>query len=102
MEMKQAPLDDSELAKRVIDASPAGMVITDMSGTILSSNSQANDWFGYAAGELVGEPIEKLVPAEARPKHVRYRTEYSECLFTDRWATKSICSDADKMAPSFP
>lgn len=53
------------------------MVIVDTSGKIAFANSQAEQIFGYEPRELLGQPVETLIPEQIRPAHVLHRTEYS-------------------------
>ena len=60
----------------VLDAAPDGMLIVDARGTILLANRQAHAMFGYATGELVGQPVETLLPEALRAGHVAHRDAY--------------------------
>ncbi len=53
------------------------MIIIDSSGQILFANRQVSALFGYAAAELVGGPIEKLLPERFRARHVGHRSDYT-------------------------
>ncbi len=57
----------------LIDSAPDAMVIVDTSGTIVLANGQAETVFGYSQSELVGQPIELLLPERYREKHVAQR-----------------------------
>jgi len=52
------------------------MIIANAAGSILGVNSQAESLFGYSRTELLGSPVEMLLPAHFRPEHVARRTEY--------------------------
>lgn len=60
----------------LLDALPDPVVVTDESGTILFVNPQVEALVGYERGELVGRPVEILVPENVREGHVRLRSEY--------------------------
>ncbi|MDH3302655.1 MAG: PAS domain S-box protein [Acidimicrobiia bacterium] len=60
----------------VIESSPDGIVITDADGTILLMNRCAEAMFGYPRSELIGRPIEILVPNHLRGPHAAHRTRY--------------------------
>ncbi len=55
------------------EASADGLVLVDVSGTILATNSAFLEMFGYEGPELVGQPVETVVPEESRRRHVRLR-----------------------------
>ena len=57
----------------IFDSSPDGMLVADMQGRITMVNPQLEHMFGYASGELNGQPIEVLVPDGVRPKHPALR-----------------------------
>ena len=61
-----------ERFRQLIEAAPNGMVIVDEKGTILLVNTQIERSFGYGREELLGEPIEKLVPERFRKHHPGY------------------------------
>jgi two-component system, sensor histidine kinase PdtaS len=52
----------SEAFRRVIEATPTGMIMVSDKGTIALVNAQVEKLFGYARHELIGQPIEMLVP----------------------------------------
>ncbi|MGE0517679.1 MAG: PAS domain S-box protein [Candidatus Binatia bacterium] len=60
----------------LLESAPDAMVIVDAEGAIVLVNSQAEQLFGYARAELLGEPIEILVPSQFRRQHVAHRTAY--------------------------
>jgi PAS domain S-box-containing protein len=53
-------------------------VIADPSGRIMMLNAQAEELFGYAQSELVGRPVEVLVPAPQRSVHALHRGAYTD------------------------
>lgn len=62
----------------VIESSPAAMIVTNRNGEIVLLNQQAERLFGYDSGELVGQPIEVLVPTNIRDDHEALRDDYFE------------------------
>jgi PAS domain S-box-containing protein len=61
----------------LLEAAPDGIVISDHRGVIRVVNPAAERLFGYDAGELVGNPIEILVPDALRARHMGRRTAYT-------------------------
>jgi PAS domain S-box-containing protein len=57
----------------VLDASPDPIVAVDSAGQITYLNRQAEIAFGYARDELLGEPIERLLPEGLADRHVAHR-----------------------------
>jgi PAS domain S-box-containing protein len=60
----------------LLEAAPDAMVCVDQAGRIALVNAQAERLFGYGRLELVGQPVEVLVPDAARKVHPRHRAEY--------------------------
>jgi PAS domain S-box-containing protein len=59
-----------------LDAAPDTIVVVDTAGKIVIANGLAETMFGYSRKELIGQPIELLVPQRFRPGHAGYRTDY--------------------------
>jgi PAS domain S-box-containing protein len=55
--------------RQVVDLAPDGVVVCDERGKILLVNVQAERMFGYEREELIGRPIETLVPQRFRERH---------------------------------
>lgn len=65
-----------ERMRLVVEASSSGMVMADDSGTILLVNARMETTFGYSRDEMLGQPIELLLPGEIHEQHIRDRTEF--------------------------
>lgn len=70
---EKALRDSEERFRTVVEASPAGMVMTDGDGRILMINAHCERLFGYERDELVGRTIEVLVPSSVRGHHPELR-----------------------------
>jgi PAS domain S-box-containing protein len=71
--------DQSELSFRdLVDAAPDGIVVCDRSANILLVNKQAEAMFGYTRAELLGKPIEELIPERFRARHPKHVAGYVE------------------------
>ena len=53
-----------------------GIVVANSKAIIQSVNPFAVELFGYAVEEIIGKPIELLVPQRYHPQHVRHRDGY--------------------------
>ncbi len=62
--------------ERLFEFSPDAILVTDADGVMRSANPRAEELFGYSALELVGQPIEILVPTRFRGGHPRHRENY--------------------------
>jgi len=67
-----------ELYRQLIESAPDAMVVVDERGAITILNGQAEQLFGYARDELVGSPIEILVPERFRNAHAPQRTKFTQ------------------------
>ncbi len=60
----------------LMEAAPDAMIAVREDGSIAVANSQAEELFGYAADELEGLAIERLVPERHRDRHTAHRTTF--------------------------
>ncbi|MBK7865122.1 MAG: PAS domain S-box protein [Archangiaceae bacterium] len=63
--------------EELLEAAPDAMVIVDAKGRIQLANGQAERLFGYRRDELLGQPVELLVPDRFRAAHPAHRSSYS-------------------------
>jgi len=59
-----------------VEASPSGIVMVDATGAIVLVNAETERMFGYGREELIGQPIESLLPVGLRAAHLRDRKEF--------------------------
>jgi PAS domain S-box-containing protein len=71
-ERKQA----EEQFRLVVEAAPSAMIMVNTEGCITLVNTQAEAVFGYSRHELIGRPVEMLVPEQFRSQHVGDRHGY--------------------------
>lgn len=62
--------------ERLYDSLPDGVLLVNAKGEILRVNAQAEKLFGYSRAELLGQPVELLVPDRFRVAHVNQRTSF--------------------------
>ncbi len=60
----------------LLESAPDATVIVDTSGTIVMVNAQTELVFGYASADLLGLPVETLLPEHARGRHTGHRAGY--------------------------
>ena len=60
----------------LFDAAPDAVFVVAESGEIAFANDQASAMFGCDLADLVGRPVDALVPDEARGRHRAHRTRY--------------------------
>jgi PAS domain S-box-containing protein len=71
-----APLGSSEESRfrLAIEASPTGILMVDQQGRIVLVNARIEKLFGYPRSELIGQPVEQLLPLRSRGKTCAFRS----------------------------
>jgi len=72
------PLPGEELLRRMLETAPDAMLVAESTGRIVVANGRAETLFGWPPDELVGQPVEMLVPAPLREVHREHRRAYEE------------------------
>ena len=60
----------------VVETSPTALVLAGADGRIEMANRRAERMFGYSREELTARPLETLLAARSRRKHVRWRRDF--------------------------
>jgi PAS domain S-box-containing protein len=60
----------------LLEAAPDAIVCADAEGRIVLVNGQTERLFGYERSELIGWPVEALVPSSLRAVHPAHRATY--------------------------
>ena len=60
----------------ITNAIPLGIVMIDQAGIITMANSEATRQFGYTTAEMLGQPIELLIPEQFHTSHQAFRKAY--------------------------
>jgi len=61
----------------LFEAAPNGVMTVDAAGCIVLVNAQMETMFGYAREDLIGQPVEVLVPQRFRRNHVVLRKGFA-------------------------
>jgi len=70
--------EEEKKLNALFEASTEGIMISDRTGAIIMMNRMAEQLFGYKREELIGENIDKLVPARMHDRHSKLRDRYYE------------------------
>ncbi len=69
-------LKNEHFLHSIIEAAPSGMLMIDHQGVIILANRLLTQQFGYSQEELLGQPIEVLVPVRFRDQQPAHRTAF--------------------------
>ena len=64
--------------RALLEAAPDAMVLADLQGQIVLVNSQAEQLFQFERSQLLGQPVEVLLPTRFHAHHRHHRTGYSQ------------------------
>ena len=82
LDSRSRPDDDAHAmttpltAESLLALVPDAMLVVDADGAIVALNRLAEILFGYAPGELVGAPVENLMPEAVRGRHAAHRAGF--------------------------
>src|SRR5262249_24053864 len=62
--------------RQMVEAAPNGMIMVGEDGKIVLANAQMEKLFGYAMEEMLGQPLELLVPERFRTQHPLHRHDF--------------------------
>ncbi|MGH2941310.1 MAG: PAS domain S-box protein [Solirubrobacteraceae bacterium] len=68
-----AELERALISTHLIESAPDAMVIVDRDGEIQLANAATEQLFGYEREQLVGRPVEMLIPERYRGHHPEHR-----------------------------
>ncbi|HEU5041266.1 MAG TPA: PAS domain S-box protein [Gemmatimonadales bacterium] len=72
--MNPPPAGTTERRLRAaVESSPSGLLMTDSEGRIILVNREIERLFGYAREELLGKPVDLLIPERVRGAHPQFR-----------------------------
>ncbi len=72
------PVDDLGVYRLLFSAAADGLLLVDAAGGIVLANPAAAQLLGYVADDLIGTPVDALVPDSIRPRHAAYRQAYAQ------------------------
>jgi PAS domain S-box-containing protein len=68
----------TKIYSMLFTAAAEGLVVVDSTGRIRLQNPRLQELFGYGADELVGQPVEVLIPMPIRDRHKHQRQQYHD------------------------
>jgi diguanylate cyclase (GGDEF)-like protein/PAS domain S-box-containing protein len=67
-----------EYARELLDAGPDALIVANSDGTIVYVNDQTETLFGFTSEELIGKPVEMLLPQRFRAAHPGLRFSFAQ------------------------
>ena len=96
-------LEESEERFRlIVDAVQNAIVVADAQGKITLVNPQTEQTFGYGKDELLGQPVELLVPRKFQSQHIKDRTSYSSAPDNRMMHSRGVLFGLHKDGHEFP
>jgi PAS domain S-box-containing protein len=80
--MRERLAADARL-QRLIELAPNAIVVVDGAGRIETFNREAERCFGYARADIIGQPLEMLMPARLRDLHAGHRQHFVDARLSD-------------------
>lgn len=74
----QVATSTTRLLAELVDSNPDAMVVVDELGLIVLANKRVEALFGHAPDDLLGQPVELLIPERQRPAHRSARAGYAK------------------------
>ena len=88
--------------RELMESAPDAIVITDAKGIISIVNKQVETKFGYERQELIGQPIEVLLPRDLRVQHEAMRNTYMSSPSTREMGQGADLNALKKNGEEFP
>ena len=91
-DFKRAEAARNRLAA-IVDSSTDAIVSKTLDGIVTSWNAGAEQLFGYAADEMIGQPITRIIPAERQNEEVEFLRRLREGEVIDHYETVRVAKD---------
>jgi PAS domain S-box-containing protein len=88
--------------RELLEAAPDAIMQVDADGRIILLNRVTEDMFGYSRDELMGQPVEVLIPQELHARHVQHRAHYRQNPLTRTMGSGLALEGIRKNGSRFP
>jgi PAS domain S-box-containing protein len=85
-----------------LEAAPDAIMQVDAEGRIILLNRVTEDMFGYTRDELLGQPVEVLIPQELHARHAVHRAHYRQNPMTRAMGSGLVLEGIRKDGSRFP
>ncbi|MSP13133.1 MAG: response regulator [Chloroflexi bacterium] len=96
------PMSEEKKFQGLLESAPDAIVIARSDGRIAIANHQAEELFGYKREELIGQPVEMLVPERFRGVHTGHRSRYHGMPQTRPMGASLVLAGRRKDGTEFP
>ena len=88
--------------RELLEAAPDAIMQVDAEGRIILLNRVTEDMFGYTRDELLGQPVEVLIPQELHARHAEHRAHYRQHPMTRTMGSGLALEGIRKDGSRFP
>jgi PAS domain S-box-containing protein len=88
--------------RELLEAAPDAIMQVDAEGRIILLNRVTEDMFGYTRDELLGHPVEVLIPQELHARHIEHRAHYRQNPMTRTMGSGLALEGIRKDGSRFP
>jgi PAS domain S-box-containing protein len=88
--------------RELLEAAPDAIMQVDAEGRIILLNRVTEDMFGYTRDELLGQPVEVLIPQELHARHAEHRAHYRQRPLTRTMGSGLALEGIRKDGSRFP
>ncbi|MGB3779714.1 MAG: PAS domain S-box protein [Tunicatimonas sp.] len=67
---------NEDVLQALFEASVLGILVVDQQGTMVMANPYCRRLFGYSEEELIGQPLEQLIPPRLKEEHAGLRESF--------------------------
>jgi anti-anti-sigma factor len=99
---RQPPAITPAILWGLVDALDDGVLLANDDGRLVLVNRRGEEMFGYRRGELIGRPVESLIPADLRAAHLSERVGYQQQPTVKQMAARARLVGLRKDASTFP
>lgn len=76
VKLESSARESETILHGLFEYAPDAIIVVNNDGVMTRVNGRAETMFGYSRAELLGQPLELLLPERFRERHVAYRTGY--------------------------
>jgi PAS domain S-box-containing protein len=88
--------------RELLEAAPDAIIQVDAEGRIILLNRVTEDMFGYTRDELLGQPVDVLIPRELHSRHAEHRAHYRQRPITRTMGSGLTLEGVRKNGARFP